>query len=377
MESLGYNINLEQYLCEKATIDCIPINAILELTPLCNMNCDMCFVRLSPKEMEQKGSLRSTEEWISLAEEMQKAGTMFVLLTGGEPLLYPGFKEIYIALKKLGMILTLNTNGTLIDEKWADFFAKNLPRRINITLYGKDEDTYGKLCHYSDGYKKTLNAIKLLQERKIDVKINGSITPANVNDIDELIDIVNKVGAVWKFDTYMYPASRERCSCFPKNARLTAEQAADVRVALMKRRMSEEEFGRFAKEFINKSDISPGEYISMPVGCRAGRSSFIINWQGKMRPCVMMTEPSVPVFELGFQQSWERLVGEVSEIRLSPKCNVCIHREVCQSCAACAFLESGSYDGVPDYMCEYTRRTIDRVREEWGMIQNGQDISDW
>ena len=94
MEAIEYNGNLEQYLCEKATINYVPINAILELTPLCNMNCDMCFVRLSPEEMEQKGSLRSTEEWISLAKEMQKAGTMFVLITGGEPLLYPGFKEI-------------------------------------------------------------------------------------------------------------------------------------------------------------------------------------------------------------------------------------------------------------------------------------------
>ena len=215
-----------------------------------------------------------------------------------------------------------------------------------------------------------------MQERKIDVKINGSITPANVNDIDELIAIADKSEAVWKFDTYMYPASRERQSCFCKNARLTAEQAADVRVALMKKRMSEEEFSRFAKGFIEKSDVPGGEYVSMPVGCRAGRSSFIINWQGEMRPCVMMTEPTVPVFELGFQPSWEQLVQEVSDIRLSPQCSACSHREVCQSCAACAFLESGSFEGVPDYMCEYTRRTIKRVREEWEKIQYGKDISD-
>ena len=37
----------------------------------------------------------------------------------------------------MGMILTINTNGTLIDETWADFFAQHPPRRINITLYGR------------------------------------------------------------------------------------------------------------------------------------------------------------------------------------------------------------------------------------------------
>ena len=42
---------------------------------------------------------------------------------GGGPLLVPGFKELYLALKAEGMVLTLNTNGTLLDEPWADFFA--------------------------------------------------------------------------------------------------------------------------------------------------------------------------------------------------------------------------------------------------------------
>lgn len=36
---------------------------------------------------------------------------------GGEPLLVPGFKELYLALKAEGMVLTLNTNGTLLDEQ--------------------------------------------------------------------------------------------------------------------------------------------------------------------------------------------------------------------------------------------------------------------
>ena len=69
---------------------------------------------------------------------MQKAGTVFLLLTGGEPLLFPDFKTLYRRLRNLGMILTINTNGTLLDEAWADFFATYPPRRINITLYGAD-----------------------------------------------------------------------------------------------------------------------------------------------------------------------------------------------------------------------------------------------
>ena len=208
MEPIDYQGTVELKLCEKATERLSPINGILELTPLCNMNCDMCFVRLSPQEMQKQGSVRSGEEWISLAEEMCSAGTLFVLLTGGEPLLHPDFRDIYITLKKMGMILTINTNGTLIDEEWADFFARHKPRRINITLYGKDEATYERLCHYPDGYRRVRKAVRLLMERQVDVKINGSVTKENHKDVKRIYQIGRELEIPVHMDTYMLPGIR-------------------------------------------------------------------------------------------------------------------------------------------------------------------------
>mgnify|MGYP000338046879 CR=1 FL=1 len=111
----------ERSLLQKARQKHIPVTGALELLPLCNMNCDMCYVRLSRSEMERQGRLRTVEEWVRLAEQMQKAGTVFLLLTGGEPLLFPDFKTLYRRLRNLGMILTINTNGTLLDEAWLIF----------------------------------------------------------------------------------------------------------------------------------------------------------------------------------------------------------------------------------------------------------------
>ena len=84
----------ERSLLQKARQKHIPVTGALELLPLCNMNCDMCYVRLSRSEMERQGRLRTVEEWVRLAEQMQKAGTVFLLLTGGEPLLFPDFKTL-------------------------------------------------------------------------------------------------------------------------------------------------------------------------------------------------------------------------------------------------------------------------------------------
>ena len=85
------NLTYEKSLIAKAARTHTPINGSLELLPLCNMNCEMCYVRLSRSELERKGHLRSAAEWISLVRQMQKAGTLFLLLTGGEPLLFPDF----------------------------------------------------------------------------------------------------------------------------------------------------------------------------------------------------------------------------------------------------------------------------------------------
>ena len=130
---------VERTLIDRAAQNLSPINGSIELTPICNMNCEMCYVRLTPAEVARQGRLRTVGEWLDIATQMRDAGTLFLLLTGGEPLIYPDFRRLYLALRDMGFLLTINTNGTLIDEDWAAFFGAHKPRRINITLYGADE----------------------------------------------------------------------------------------------------------------------------------------------------------------------------------------------------------------------------------------------
>ena len=107
---------LQKMLIERAHILRQPVSLALELLPVCNLDCKMCYIRSSMQEVEEKGGLRSAEEWISLAEEMRQSETVFVLLTGGEVFLYPEFRKLYEALYQMGFSLRINTNATLIDE---------------------------------------------------------------------------------------------------------------------------------------------------------------------------------------------------------------------------------------------------------------------
>ena len=365
MQDLEGMDTVERMLIHKAYARKIPINGSLELLPLCNMNCDMCYIRLSKEEMNQKGRLRTKDEWLALAKQMKDAGTLFLLLTGGEPLLFPEFKQLYKELQNMGMILTINTNGTLLNEEWADFFAKHKPRRVNITLYGADDQAYEKLCHYKGGFDQTIHAIKLLRDRKVDVKINGSITTKNENDIKKILEIAANLDAAVNLDTYMYPAIRERNKPFHEQSRMNPKEAAMARARILKNQWEKEAFESYRRSVIDTVEhYIPENYgYDRHISCLAGNCSFTINWQGMMRPCVMQSVPQVNVFEEEFIKSWEQIVQKTDDILINEACVSCKYRPICNTCAAAALLETGDYEGIPEYICEYTKTFFNILKE--------------
>ena len=55
MEPMETATTVERQLLERARHTHTPINGSLELLPICNMNCDMCYVRLSREEVQALG----------------------------------------------------------------------------------------------------------------------------------------------------------------------------------------------------------------------------------------------------------------------------------------------------------------------------------
>lgn len=348
----------EQRLVNRARQLGIPITGAMELLPLCNMNCDMCYVRLTKAEMEAQGKMRTGKEWLDLGYQMARAGTLFLQLTGGEPLMHPDFKEIYLGLKKMGMILTVNTNGTLIDEVWADFFAANKPRRINITLYGSCGETYDSLCHYPGGFERVLRAVKLLRERNVDVKLSGSLTRNNAADLSGMAEIAAELGVPLHVDTYMIPAARERAMPFDQQSRLMPESAAAAAFDFVKATKSPEEFAAYRDAMLRCVDrpMSVRAEPAVP-GCLAGRCGFTVSWQGRLQPCEVLTEPAENVFESGFEAAWTRIRQQFETVRYCADCSACRLRPLCSPCPAACLLETGDYRGRPEYLCRYAAET--------------------
>ena len=125
---------ITEYLHIKASRLGIPLNGTFELTPLCNMNCRMCYVRMDRKQQEAVRPLRTAEEWLALGEEAKERGMTYLLLTGGEPFMRPDFRQIMQGLHRMGFVLSINSNGTMINEETVEWLKETPPVRINITL---------------------------------------------------------------------------------------------------------------------------------------------------------------------------------------------------------------------------------------------------
>lgn len=133
---------LTQYLFDRASRTLTPLSGTFELSPVCNLACKMCYVRKTPAEVA--ASPRPPVgliQWLSIAEQARDAGMLYLLLTGGEPFLWQDFWPLYERLSTMGFLISINSNGTLLDEARVARLAEHPPTRINITLYGAGNET--------------------------------------------------------------------------------------------------------------------------------------------------------------------------------------------------------------------------------------------
>ena len=86
---------------------------IWNLTNLCNLFCEHCYASAAPT---RDGEF-SIEQAMELIPELKEAGVGFAILSGGEPLTWPGLFDVSTALREAGIVTYLSTNGLLVNEK--------------------------------------------------------------------------------------------------------------------------------------------------------------------------------------------------------------------------------------------------------------------
>ena len=348
------------YMNQKAAALGIPLTGNFELTTRCNFNCKMCYVH----DNSQPDALTAAD-WLAVAKEACDAGMVFALLTGGEPMLRKDFPEIYRGIKKMGVLISINSNGASLTDELLELFRKDPPLRINVTLYGGSNSTYRRLCGVP-AFDTVVSNIRKLRAAGIQVRVNASITPDNREDIAAIFRTGRELDVPVKATTYMFPPVRVNGGQFgDAPARFSWEDAARYMVTCREQYMTTEQLTALGEGELPPEPDECVDGTGEHVKCRAGRSTFWVTWDGRMLPCGMFPVEGYSIREMGFTKAWERVKTYIGTLTLPASCTDCPDRKRCTVCAASALCETGSTDKRPAYICNMTREIHRYTREKY------------
>lgn len=373
------------YLEKKARIQGVPLSGEFELTPMCNLNCKMCYVHLSPEQMNNR-ELLTVEQWKDLMHQAYKAGMLHATLTGGECLTYPGFRELFLYLHSLGCEVSVFTNGVLLNQDWIDFFKQHAPSEIQITLYGANEEIYQRVTG-SRVFSRVIENIHFLKEADLPVRL--CITPSrylgedvfetvhtaynlyhNVTINSNLFKPKEETGRSEQKDdpdTEMYIRIFQYLASLSGRDLKTIEETQlpepgnpvkPVRDDYPDCKSSERDKSSVID--IKNSCDACGQPLAHNVYgllCGGGRSSFTIDWKGAMIPCSMMDMIKAEPLRDGFISAWQKINSAANSWPRPVECENCEYRSVCNNCAAYMLQFAGPGER-PVQLCNSTKKLV-------------------
>lgn len=347
-----------------------PTDGTFELTIRCNLHCKMCMFRHDDSEnAEIRAKELTAEQWIDMARQVAEAGTLNLLITGGEPMLRPDFCEIWEGIYRQGFILTLYTNATLVTPKIMETLRKYPPHKIGVTIYGASPETYEKVTGSAAAFEKTLKGIRLLKTLPSQMEYRMTVIQDNCNDVPAVEDTVYAFDPDATLINTPLVTKGVRGACADVDAcRLPPGEnfalSVDRTVRELKRRLGSR-FDQGSLEFIQKEpSCETGRAEGRPslFGCNAGISSYTVSWDGKLLACQVMGSFAQEINGI-FSSAWGRFPLGISLPPVSEKCLHCQVGDYCTLCPAFRFAETGSFSATPDYICANVNATLEIVKK--------------
>ncbi|HLV09390.1 MAG TPA: radical SAM protein [Halanaerobiales bacterium] len=256
-----------QYELAKELGAAIPWTILIDPTSACNLNCEGCWAG-----KYNKSDTLEFETIDRIITEAKELGIYFIVLSGGEPTIYPYLFDLCEKHDDVGFMMY--TNGTLIDDDFADKMLEvgNLTPAISIEGFKEKTD-----ARRGEGvYDKIMAAMDRLRERGIIFGASVTTTTENADELfsDEFIDMLIEKGAIYTWSFHYIPIGR--------NPNLDLMLKPEQRFKLA-RRVNEirESKPLFVMDFWNDGTYSQG--------CIAGgRRYFHINAKGEAEPCAFV-----------------------------------------------------------------------------------------
>jgi radical SAM protein with 4Fe4S-binding SPASM domain len=323
----------------------IPLDALIELTHACNLKCIHCYC------VAENRPLLNLEEIENLLQQLAELGCLSLTFSGGEIFIRKDIFEILEIAKKMHFVIRLFTNGTLVTEQIADKLTEFAPVETELSLYASEAKVHDYITGVPGSFEKTLQAIKLLKKKELEVSIKWILMKNNLLEHQKLVGLARDLGISFRADTLIFP--RNDGDKAPLNQRLTDEE-----LVLAYKMLGSTAFNEKPLE------VKPQER-SM---CGAGHATCSISPYGDVYPCVQFFLKFGNIREKSFREIWydssaAREWRKLETFADLPVCRSCAMIGDCMRCPALIALEEGSYFYAGRENCRCTRAKIQARKE--------------
>ena len=344
-----------QQFRKKVTVQRIPLTGSINLTHRCNLRCVHCYIGDKEVINGKREKELSTAQWISIIDQITDGGCLYLLITGGEPLLRKDFGDIYRHAKKNGLLVTVFTNGTLITDEIIELFSEWPPYVVEISLYGATAPIYEKITGIKGSYDKCRSGIERLLDHQINLRLKTILMTLNRHEFYDIENIAKKYDVKFRFDPAIFP-------CFDGN-NTPVSFRVDPKEAV------EKEFsdGDRAREWKDYFDRMKGFSVSASLyNCGAGLTNFNIDPYGNLQPCLMVMSPKYDLLNGIFSKGWQDVIPRIRErtVGITGACNQCEKITLCGFCPAFFEIENGAEDIYSEYLCELGQHRFQAIETD-------------
>lgn len=345
-----FNNEIWARIRKRAAKQGIPIHGHFELTPRCNFDCKMCYVHLQKEQMQGIKEL-SLDEWKWIIDQAIDAGMIFVSLSGGECLTSSYFNEIYTYLHSKGILITLLTNGYLLDKEFP-LLKKYPPAYIQVSIYGNSEEQYEYVTG-KRGYEKVKSNVEyaIRNGLPVGVAVTTSKYLKNISDIIKFYKQKNIAVAVSQWLMPPYSSTGRSLGDFNLSKEEQVEISKDLWI------LNENEKPISYEGILPDENTIEDENQRVGITCAAGRSDFSISWSGTMSMCVALSEPTGYPLKEGFKVAWEKTNASAKAFFMPIECNGCVYHKICNHCPA-QHLISAKRGHCNREICEETKLMV-------------------
>ncbi len=335
-----------------------PFLVALNLTRRCNLRCAHCYLDAGVRRVGDEGEL-STEEGKRLLDEIAALNEeAMVVLTGGEPTLRHDIEDLARHAARLGLMVVVGTNGTLLDEHRVAALKEAGVRGAGISLDSLDSVYHDDFRGAPGSWEKTMAGIDACRRGGLPFQIHFSVTDDNAHELEQMIAFARMSGAFVLNVFFLVCTGRgetvtniSRSTYDDVMRRVT--DAARSETDLMIRAKCAPHFKRMALEVDSAWPITLAQGYEAG-GCLAGTRYCRVTPEGEVTACPYIEESVGSVRRQSFADIWESaaMFRELREPRLEGRCGDCEYQRVCGGCRARPFARDGKLMGE-DFLCAY------------------------